>query len=125
MSTNIGETLDRLSYNGFTIPFFAPSDTDFLLGSGSSGVKVPQGETVSIHQHASSVTDGITVTVHNITRGTSVDVAFGANTYEEQDAELYFGEGDEMAIEVNGTTDASDGYLLLEHQTQDEHLGGN
>lgn len=125
MSTNIGGTLNRLRFNGLTVPLFSPANGDFLLGSASSGVTVPQGEVVSAHQHAGSVTDGLDLTIHNVTRGTSITVAFGANTYEEAepDPTLYFGEGDELAVEVSGSTDASNGYLLLEHETAHKPLG--
>lgn len=123
MSTNIGDTLRRLRFNGLTIPLFAPSDGDFLLGDADNGAVVPQGETVSIHQHADSVSDGLSLTVHNVTRGTSATVDFNAETYDNQEVEVYFGQGDELAIEVSGTTDAADGYLLVEHETGSKPLG--
>lgn len=120
--SDLKETLEQGRFRTFGVFLAGNASTGDYLGDSTNDEGVPLGagevESVSLTSQTADAT-GLEVTVHNVTRGTSEVVTFASSTYDQQDVDLHFGEGDEVAVEVtavDGTTPAADTQLTFSHE---------
>lgn len=117
--TDLAKTDRRGRFREATVVVSGTASTGDYLGdtTNGEGVTVGNGAVARAYIHTQTAdATGVSITVHNVTAGTSQAVTFASATFDTQGVDLHFDEGDELAVEitaVDGTTPAADGQITL------------
>lgn len=118
---DLKKSIEHLGLNGVTAVVSGAAEARDYLGdtTNNEGVPMGRGRVVSVSANLGTAdAAGLGVTVHNVTDGTSEDLTIDG-TYDQVDTDLYFSDGDELALEVtavDGTTPGADGHITVHHR---------
>lgn len=95
-------------------------EAQYYVGDADNGLWVPAGYAHAVVEAAElTATDGdVTVTVHNVTQGTSAEATLTGVGTVDLGSRVNFSEGDELAVEVTNYTGTAgtgtvDAYILF------------